>query len=124
MAAVGMAANTADIRAKEGAVQAENPLFQSMGAEETAMSTATTAAAPAAEATMGMAGMTATTIAEDITAQKTTEQTAIREHNRDPLFQSMGTEEAIIAVANRVEEVATVEMWRNVLLLSYLTEFY
>jgi hypothetical protein len=36
----------------------------------------------------------------------------------------MGTEEAIIAVANRVEEVATVEMWRNVLLLSYLTEFY
>jgi len=44
-------------------------------------------------------GMAATTVAEE---------TAIREHN--PLFQSMGTEEAVMAVANRVEEVTAVEM--------------
>ena len=43
-------------------------------------------------------GMAATTVAE---------QTAIRKYN--PLFQSMGTEEAM-AVADRVEEVAAVEM--------------
>ena len=43
--------------------------------------------------------MAATTVAE---------QTAIREYN--PLFQSMGTEEAAMAVANRMEEVAAGEM--------------
>jgi hypothetical protein len=106
MAAVGMAANAADSRAKAGAVQAENPLFQSMGTEEAA--TAAVAAAAAAEATMGMARLAAATAEEDITSQKTAEQTAIREHN--PLFQSMGTGEAVMAVANRVEEVAAVEM--------------
>jgi hypothetical protein len=93
MAAVGMAANAADSRAKAGAVQAENSLFQSMGAEETAASIAIATAT--LESTMGMA---ATTVAE---------QTAIRKYN--PLFQSMGTEEAM-AVADRGEEVAAVEM--------------
>ena len=79
-----------------------------MGAEGTTIPTATTAAAT--KATMGMAGLAATTIAEDITSQKTAEQTAIREHN--PLFQSMGTEEAVMAVANscRVDGVTAVEM--------------
>ena len=102
MAAVGMAADTANRAARAGAVQAENPLFQSMGAEETAaaiaiattIATATATTTATSETTMGMA---ATTVAE---------QTAIREHN--PMFQSMGTEEA--AMANRVEEVTAVEM--------------
>ena len=40
MAAVGMAADTANRAARAGAVQAENPLFQSMGAKETAMAVA------------------------------------------------------------------------------------
>ena len=63
-----------------------------MGAEGTAAIATATATS---EATMGMA---ATTVAE---------QTAIRKYN--PLFQSMGTGEAM-AVADRVEEVAAVEM--------------
>ena len=54
MAAVGMAANTADRAARAGAVQAENPLFQSMGAEETAAAIATATAT--SEATMGTEG--------------------------------------------------------------------
>ena len=41
MAAVGMAADTANRAARAGALQAENPLFQSMGAEETAAAIAT-----------------------------------------------------------------------------------
>ena len=84
MATVGMAADRANRAARAGAVQAENPLFQSMGAEETAATIAiattiaTATATATSETTMGMA---ATTVAE---------QTAIREHN--PLFQSMGTD--------------------------------
>ena len=46
-----------------------------------------------------MMGMAATTVAE---------QTTIREYN--PLFQPMGAEEAAMAVADRVEEVAAVEV--------------
>jgi len=59
---------------------------------------------PAAAATTTEWAKQATERAAEAQAQ----QTAIREHN--PLFQSMGAEEAAMAVADRVEEVAAVAM--------------
>ena len=99
LAAIYMAEKAANNRAKARAVKAENPLFQSMGAEETAV-----VEEPAAAATTTEWAKQATERAAEAQAQ----QTAIREHN--PLFQSMGAEEAAMAVADRVEEVAAVAM--------------
>jgi len=87
-------------RAKARAVKAENPLFQSMGAEETAVVEEPAAAAITTE--------WAKQATERAAAETEAQQTAIREHN--PLFQSMGAEEAAMAVADKVEEVAAVEM--------------
>ena len=75
-----------------------------MGAEETAAAIAT----PIATATARHAARATSKATMGVAATTVAEQTAIREHN--PLFQSMGTEEAAMAVADRVEEVAAVEM--------------
>jgi len=71
-----------------------------MGAEETAVVEEPAAAAITTE--------WAKQATERAAAETEAQQTAIREHN--PLFQSMGAEEAAMAVADRVEEVAAVEM--------------
>ena len=99
MAAVGMAANTANNRAEAGAVQAENPLFQSMEVDEAA-AVATTHT----EQTMELIGHTEGAAGAE---------TIVTEQN--PLFQSMGAEEAAMAVANRVEEVVAVEIRATVM---------
>ena len=101
LAAAYMAEKAANNRAKARAVKAENPLFQSMGADETAV-----VKEPAAAATTTEWAKQATERAAEAEAEA--QQTAIREHN--PLFQSMGAEEAAMAVADRVGEVAAGEM--------------
>ena len=100
LAAAYMAEKAANNRAKARAVKAENPLFQSMGADETAV-----VKEPAAAATTEWAKQATERAAE---AEAEAQQTAIREHN--PLFQSMGAEEAAMAVADRVEELTAVEV--------------
>ena len=81
LAAVYMAENAANNRAKARAMKTENPLFQSMRAEETAVEEEPTTAATTTEW-----AKQATKRAAEAQAQQTT----IKERN--PLFQSMGAE--------------------------------